>query len=46
MNVQDRLSKLDPPVSTRLIKVAVVEELEKVDPEATKKLRKRKIFGP
>jgi hypothetical protein len=46
MNVQSRLSKLDPPVSTRLIKAAVVEELEKEDPEATKKLRKRKIFGP
>ena len=46
MSVQAKLSKLDPPVSTRLIKAAVVEELEKEDPEATKKLRKRKIFGP
>jgi hypothetical protein len=46
MSVQAKLSKMDPPISTRIIKVAVVEELEKVDPEATKRLRKRKIFGP
>ncbi len=45
-SVQTKLSKMDPPVSTRLIKVAVVEELEKEDPEATKKLRKRKVSGP
>ncbi len=42
-NVQAKLRKLDPPVSTRIIKAATIEELEKVDPEATKKLRKRKL---
>ena len=44
--VQSKLSKMDPPVSTRLIKAAVIEEVEKIDIEATKRLRKRKIFGP
>ncbi len=43
MSVQAKLSKMDPPISTRIIKAAVVEELEKEDPEATKKLRKRKL---
>jgi hypothetical protein len=43
MNVQAKLSKMEPPISIRIIKAAVVEELEKVDPEATKKLRKRKL---
>ena len=42
--VQAKLCKLDPPISTRLIKAAVVEELEKVNPEAAKKLRNRKLW--
>jgi hypothetical protein len=42
--VQAKLSKMDPPISTRLIKAAVVEELEKVKPEAAKKLRNRKLW--
>jgi hypothetical protein len=42
-NVQAKLSKMDPPISTRIIKAAVVEELEKEDPDATKKLRKHKL---
>ena len=44
MSVQAKLSKMDPPVSTRLIKASVIEELENVDSEATKKLRKRKLL--
>ena len=40
--VQTKLSKMDPPISTKLIKSTVVEELEKEKPEAAKKLRKRK----
>ncbi|MBN1244872.1 hypothetical protein JXA31_04700 [Candidatus Bathyarchaeota archaeon] len=40
--VQAKLSKMDPPISTRLIKTAVVEELEKENPEAAKKLKNRK----
>ena len=43
MNVQAKLSKMDPPISTRIVKVAVVEELEKIDPEASKKLKKHKL---
>jgi len=43
--VQARLSKMDPPISTRLIKAAVVEELEKEKPEAAKKLSKRKLWN-
>jgi len=42
--VQAKLCKMDPPVSTRLIKAAVVEELEKNNPEAAKKLRNRKLW--
>jgi hypothetical protein len=44
MKVQAKLCKMDPPVSTRLIKAAVVEELEKEDPEAAKKMRNRKLW--
>lgn len=40
--VQERLSKLDPPVSTRLIKAAIIKKLEKIDPEAAKKLTARR----
>ena len=43
MKVQTKLCKMDPPISTRIIKAAVIEELEKTDPEATKKLRKHKL---
>jgi hypothetical protein len=42
--VQAKLCKMDPPVSTRLIKAAVIEELEKENPEAAKKLRSRKLW--
>jgi len=42
--VQAKLSKMDPPISTRLIKATVVEELEKENPEAAKKLRNRKLW--
>jgi len=44
MKVQVKLCKMDPPISTRLIKAAVVEELEKVNPGAAKKLRSRKLW--
>jgi len=43
LSVQAKLRKMDPPVSTRIIKAAIIEELEKEDPEATKKFRKRKL---
>jgi transcriptional regulator NrdR family protein len=42
--VQTKLSKMDPPISTRLITAAVVEELEKENPDAAKKLRNRKLW--
>jgi hypothetical protein len=42
--VQAKLCKMEPPVSTRLIKAAVIEELEKENPEAAKKLRNRKLW--
>jgi hypothetical protein len=42
--VQAKLCKMDPPVATRLIKAAVIEELEKENPEAAKKLRTRKLW--
>ena len=42
--VQAKLSKMDPPISTKLIKATVVEELEKEKPEAAKKLRNRKFW--
>jgi hypothetical protein len=44
MKVQSKLSKMDPPISTRLIKATVVGELEKVNPEAAKKLKNRKLW--
>lgn len=44
MDVQDKLSKMDAPVSTKIIRATLIEELEKADPEATKKLRKRKLL--
>jgi hypothetical protein len=44
IKVQAKLSKMDPPVSTRLIEAAVVEELEKENPKAAKKLRNRKLW--
>jgi hypothetical protein len=42
--VQAKLCKMDPPISTRIIKAAVVEEVEKENPEAAKKLRNRKLW--
>jgi hypothetical protein len=44
MKVQSKLCKMEPPISTRLIKAAVIEELEKEKPEAAKKLRARKLW--
>jgi len=44
LKVQAKLCKMDPPISTRLIKAAVIEELEKEDPDAAKKLRSRKLW--
>jgi hypothetical protein len=44
VKVQTKLCKMDPPISTRLIKSAVIEELEKEDPDAAKKLRARKLW--
>jgi len=35
---------MDPPISTRLIKTAVIEEVEQENPEAAKKLKKRKLW--
>jgi 2-phosphoglycerate kinase len=42
--VQAKLCKMDPPISTGLIKAAVVEEVKKENPEAAKKLKKRKLW--
>jgi hypothetical protein len=42
--VQAKLCKMDPPISTRLIKAVVIEEVETEKPEAAKKLRKRKLW--
>ena len=36
-NVQAKIDKMDPPISTRVIKNAIVEELKKENPEAAKK---------
>ncbi len=44
VKVQTKLCKMDPPVSTRLIKAVVVEELEKENPEAAKKLKARRLW--
>jgi hypothetical protein len=44
VKVQAKLCKMDPPISTKLIKAAVIEELEKENPEAAKKLRARKLW--
>jgi hypothetical protein len=35
---------MDSPISTKLIKSAVVEELEKENPESAKKLKKHKLW--
>jgi hypothetical protein len=42
--VQARISKLDPPVSTRLIKAVIVRQLEKDNPEAAEKLKSRRLW--
>jgi hypothetical protein len=44
IKVQAKLCKMDPPISTRLIKAAVIEELERENPEAAKKLRARRLW--
>jgi hypothetical protein len=42
--VQAKLCKMDPPVSTELVKVAIIKELENENPEAAKKLKTRKLW--
>jgi len=42
--VQSKLGKMEPPVSTRLIKAVVIEELEKENPEAAKKLKTHRLW--
>jgi len=42
--VQAKLGKMDPPVSTEIIKDAIINELEKENPEAAKKLKNRKLW--
>jgi hypothetical protein len=42
--VKNRLSKLDPPVSTRVVKAMIMTELEKTAPEAAEKLTTRKLW--
>ena len=44
VKVQAKLGKMDPPVSTRLIRAVVVEELEKENPEVAKKLKARRLW--
>jgi len=44
MKVQAKLCKMDLPISTKVIKAAIVEELEKENSEAAKKLRNRKLW--
>lgn len=44
VRVQKKLSKMDPPVSTRLIKTAIIEEMEKECPEAVGRMRLRKFW--
>ncbi|MEM2967787.1 MAG: hypothetical protein QXJ40_03265 [Candidatus Bathyarchaeia archaeon] len=45
-HVQVKLSKMDPPVSTMLIKAVIIEELEREKPEVAKKLKNRKFWAP
>jgi hypothetical protein len=42
--VQQKLSKLDPPVSKSTIKKAIIEELENENSEAVKKFKKSRIW--
>lgn len=42
--VQLRISKLDPPVSTRLIKAVIIRQLENDHPEAAEKLKSRRLW--
>ena len=35
---------MDSPISTRLIKTAVIEEVEKENSDTAKKLKKRKLW--
>jgi hypothetical protein len=42
--VQSKLNKMDPPISTKSIKAAILEEMDKENPEAAKKLKKRKLW--
>ncbi|MEM2098293.1 MAG: hypothetical protein QXU99_00895 [Candidatus Bathyarchaeia archaeon] len=42
--VKAKLSKIEPPISTRLIKAVLIEELEKENPEAAKKLKAHRFW--
>ena len=42
--VKTRLSKLDPPVSTRVVKAMIITELEETNPDSAEKLRARKLW--
>ncbi|MBK5134264.1 hypothetical protein JJE00_07575, partial [Candidatus Bathyarchaeota archaeon] len=42
INVQIKLNKMDPPVSTATIKKVIITELKKENPEAAKMLNKQK----
>lgn len=42
--VQVRISKLDPPVSTRLIKAVIIRQLENDNPSAAEKLKSRRLW--
>ncbi len=42
--VEDRISKLDPPVSTRIIKAVIIRQLEKANQGVAEKLKSRKLW--
>jgi len=42
--VKSKLNKMDPPISTKSIKAAILEEMDNINPEVAKKLKKRKLW--
>ncbi len=42
--VELRISKLDAPVSTRIIKAVIIRQLEKTNPAAAEKLKSRRLW--
>jgi hypothetical protein len=44
VRVQAKPGKIDPPISTRLIKAVIMEELIKENTGAAKKLRSRRLW--